>query len=281
MDGAGSGDTSDRGLQAGADPQWLERLCRRTDDELWRSYRFSLDASASEWPRVVFPAKGRERRVGEQEARFAFVSALLADEQAGDWAFAAECPTRLSYRFAHRGVGEKSQKALVDLALFCRGRAAIDDGCEAATLAVEFKSGGRSGKSEKDESIVKDVAKIVAEQSDALWFHVVRNANSATLEGLLRSVGAAFKIMSNPLKLADYLAVGKSARPLPKTVTFHVCVLNPDMTVSIHRTLDYRPKRVPDDFFLVDTQAARASLEIVDARGWSVYRGSDGTAAGR
>jgi hypothetical protein len=261
------------------DRQWLERLCRRTDDELWRSYRFfSLGDADAPWPKVVFPVKGKERRIGEQEARFAFVAALLADEEAADWALAAECPTRLSYRFAHRGANEKSQKALIDLALYHRRRATVDDRGDAATVAVEFKSGGRSGKSEKDDSIVKDVAKVVAEQSDALWFHTVRGAGGWTLEGLLRALSAAFKIMSNPLKLADYLAVGKAARPLPKTIAFHICVLNPDAMVSLHRTLDYRPKRVPDDFFVVDTQAARASLEIVDARGWRVYRGPDGTA---
>ena len=151
------------------DQEWLERLCRRTDDILWRSYRFALGASDAPWPRVMFPVKGHERRVGEQEARFAFLAALLGDPASASWAFAAEAPTRLSYRFAQRGASPRAQRALTDLALY-RG-----DG-DAAALAVEFKSGGRLGRSEQDDSLRKDVAKILAEQPPALWFHVVREA---------------------------------------------------------------------------------------------------------
>jgi hypothetical protein len=271
------GDVPRQGFSPATDRQWLERLCRRTDDVLWQSYRFSLGAAAggaaAEWPRVVFPPKGRERRVGEQEARFAFVTALLTGDGAGDWAFAAECPTRLSYRFAHRGAGEKSQRALTDLALYRRDAASVGDRCDAATLSIEFKSGGRSGKSEKDDSIVKDMAKIVAERPDALWFHTVRDANSANLQGLLNALKASLKTMGNPVRLADYVALGKTATPVPKAITFHICVLNPDLMLSLHRTLDYRPKRVPGDFFELDVQTLRSSLEIVDARGWSVYQG--------
>ena len=157
-----------------ATQQWLRQLCRRADELLWRSYRFATGAAGAPWPRVMFPRKGQVRRVSEHEARFAFVAALLAEPGAEPWAFAAEVPTRLSYRFAQRGTGEKAQKALTDLALYRHGH-------DEPALAVEFKSGGRSGKSEIDEGIRKDVAKILAEQPDALWFHVVRSANSATL----------------------------------------------------------------------------------------------------
>src|SRR5450759_3714974 len=76
-----------------------------------------------------------------------------------------------SYRFALGGSGAKAQRALTDLALY---RHAHDE----PALAVEFKSGGRSGKSEMDESIRKDVAKVLAEQPEALWLYVVRSVNN-------------------------------------------------------------------------------------------------------
>jgi len=247
--------------------RWLEELCRRTDDILWSSYRFALGVADAPWPRLMFPLKGRERRVGEQEARFAFVAALLADTNAEPWAFAAEVPTRLSYRFAQRGSGVKAQRALTDLALY---RHAHDE----PALAVEFTSGGRSGKTEIDESIRKDVAAILAEQPDALWFHVVRSVNNATLQGLLGTLDAAILRLSNPFKLRDYLAPCKIDEPRAKKMAFHICVLNPDMTTSIHRVRTYVPGKPERDFCTIATTATRTSLEIADGQGWSVHRGS-------
>jgi hypothetical protein len=244
---------------------WLERLCRRADDVLWDSYRFALGAADAPWPCVMFPLKGHERRIGEQEARLAFVAALLADADAASWALAAEVPTRLSYRFAQRGSGLKAQRALTDLALYRRPH-------DEPALAVEFKSGGRSGKTEIDESMRKDVAAILAEQPDALWFQVVRDANDATLSGLLRTLDAAISRLSNPFKLRDYLAPGKTVEPRAKTIAVHVCILNPDATLSLHRALKYVPGKPERDFFTVATTATGTALDFADGQGWSVYR---------
>ena len=243
--------------------RWLEELCRRTDEILWDSYRFATGAEDAPWPRVMFPLKGQERRVGEQEARFAFVAALLADPE--PWAFAAEVPTRLSYRFAHRGTGAKAQRALTDLVLYRHGH-------DEPAVAVELKSGGRSGRSEIDESINKDIAKILAEQPDALWFHLVRSVNSATLQGLLRTLDTAVSRLSSAGRLSAYLAPGKVVEPRAKTIAFHICVLNPDTTASIHRVLDYVPGKPQRDFFALETAAGRSSVEIADGQGWSVHR---------
>jgi hypothetical protein len=250
-----------------ATQEWLRALCRRTDELLWASHRFATGAAGAPWPRVMFPQKGQVRRAGEQEARFAFVAALLAEPGSEPWAFAAEVPTRLSYRFAGRGAGEKAQKALTDLALYRHGH-------DEPALAVEFKSGGRSGKSEIDEGIRKDVAKVLAEQPDALWFHVVRGVNSATLSGLLRTLDEAISRLSNPNRLSDYLAAGKTVEPRAKKIAVHVCVLNPDMTASIHRVLDYVPGKPERDFFTIEVAATGLSLEIADGQGWDVFRGS-------
>jgi len=250
-----------------ATQEWLRELCRRTDEILWSSYRFAMGMPGTPWPRILFPQKGQVRRVGEQEARFAFVAALLAEPGDEPWAFAAEVPTRLSYRFAHRGAGERAQKALTDLVLYRHGH-------DQPALAVEFKSGGRSGKSEIDESIRMGVAKVLAEQPDALWFHVVRSATSATLQGLLRALDEAVSRLSSPIRLSEYLAAGKTVEPRAKKIAFHLCVLNPDVTASIHGVLDYVPGKPKHDFFAIDVEATRDSLEIVEGHGWDVVRGS-------
>jgi hypothetical protein len=250
-----------------ATQEWLRSLCRRTDEILWGGYRFATGAAGAPWPRVMFPRKGKVRRVGGQEARFAFVAALLGDPGPEPWAFAAEVPTRLSYRSAHGGGSEKAQKALTDLALYRHGH-------DEPALAVEFKSGGRSGRSEIDEGIRKDVAKLLAEQPDALWYHVVRDANSATLSGLLRTLDEAISRLSSPLRLSDYLAAGKTVEPRAKQIAFHICVLNPELTASIHRVLDYVPGKPRRDFFTIEVTATRDSLAIPDGQAWEVFRGT-------
>jgi hypothetical protein len=269
------------------DQDWLAQLCRSTDDILWSGYRFAEGAPGAPWPRVLFPPKGHERRIGEHEARTAFTAALLADPAATPWAFAAEAPTRLSYRFAQRAGGSKAHRALTDLALY-------RDDPDTPALAVEFKSGGRSGRSEHDESIRKDMAKVLAEQPPALWFHLVRDVNEATLQGLLRTLDTAISHLSNPYKLAGYLASGKTPEPRAKAIAFHLCLLSPDAMVSVHRVLDYVPGKPKDEFFTLATalggdslasagdpaalggdasaSAGAAALEIADGQGWSVYR---------
>ncbi len=279
--------------QTTIDHDWLAELSRRTDDILWGGYRYSQGASDAPWPRVLFPLKGHEPRVGEHEARAAFIAALLADPAGAPWAFAAEAPTRLSYRFAGRTAGPRAHRALVDLALY-RGDP------DTPALAVEFKSGGRSGRSEQDENIRKDMAKVLAEQPAALWFHLVRDASETTLQGLLRTLDTAISQLSNPYKLAAYLASGKTYEPRAKQIAFHVCLLSVDAMVSVHRVLDYVPGKPKDEFFTlatasagegfappdeaaapagatapaVDSAPGAPALEIADGQGWSVYRTS-------
>ena len=76
------------------------------------------------------------------------------------------------------------------------------------------------------------------------------------------------------MRLSDYLAAGKTVEPRAKKIAFHVCVLNPDMTASIHRVLDYVPGKPKHDFFTIEVAATRDSLEIADGQGWDVFRGS-------
>jgi len=268
------------------DQEWLARLCRRGDEILWEGYRFALGEPGAAWPRLLYPVKGKERRVGELEARVALIAALLADPDAGTWALAVEAPTRLSYRLAGRASGPRAQRALIDLALYHGD----DDG---PALAVEFTSGGRSGKSEHDDSIRRDMAKVLAEQPAVLWFHVVRGTSGAALSGLLRALDAAMSLLSNPYRLAAYVAPGKTPEPRAKPIAFHLCIMEPAFTASLHRVLDYVPGRPDDEFFSLHEGAGApgpvtgapapagrpnapstvaATIELAERRGWSVYR---------
>ena len=267
------------------DQEWLARLCRQGDEILWEGYRFALGEPGAVWPRLLFPLKGKERRVGEQEARVALIAALLADSAAREWALAVEAPTRLSYRLAGGASGPRAQRALTDLALY-HG----DD--DSPALAVEFTSGGRSGKSEHDDSIRRDMAKVLAEQPAVLWFHVLRDAGGNAVAGLLRALDGAISLLSNPYRLAAYVAPGKTPEPRAKPIAFHLCILDQSLSASLHRVLDYVPGRPDDEFFsLSESAGARGSIggwapggrpdapptvavaiELAERRGWSVHR---------
>ena len=94
---------------------------------------------------------------------------------------------------------------------------------------------------------------MLAEQPAALWFHLVRDASETTLQGLLRTLDTAISQLSNPYKLAAYLASGKTYEPRAKQIAFHVCLLSADAMVSVHRVLDYVPGKPKDEFFTLAT----------------------------
>ena len=102
----------------------------------------------------------------------------------------------------------------------------------------------------------------------------MRSANSATLQGLLRALDEAISRLSSPIRLSEYLAAGKTVEPRAKKIAFHICVLNPGVTASIHSVLDYVPGKPRHDFFAIDVEATRDSLEIAEGRGWDVFRGA-------
>ena len=250
------------------DQEWLARLCRRGDEILWGAYRFALAEPGAAWPRLLFPLKGREHRIGEQDARVALIAALLTDPDGGAWALSVEAPTRLSYRPGGRAAGPRAQRAVTDLALYRGG-----DGPD---LAVAFTSGGRSGKAEHDDGIRREMAQVLAEQPAALWFHIVRDAGGPAVAGLLRALEAAVSLLSNPYKLAAYVAAGKTPEPRAKPIAFHLCLMETGLTASLHRVLDYVPGRPDDDFFSLDAGAGpltlAAAVELAERRGWSVHR---------
>ena len=85
----------------------------------------------------------------------------------------------------------------------------------------------------------------------------MRDGSDATLQGLLRTLDGAISQLSNPYKLGADLASGKTPEPRAKTIAFHLCVLNPDVTASIHRVLDYVPGKPKDEFFTLETTSTK------------------------
>ncbi len=80
----------------------------------------------------------------------------------------------------------------------------------------------------------------------------------------MRTLDAARSRLSSPLKLRDYLSPSKTVAPRAKTIVFHFCVLDPDVTVSIHSAPEYVPAKPERDVFTIVTTAVGPSHEIAD-----------------
>ena len=259
-------------VRLGLDESWLLEVCRRTDEILWESYAASCSADASDAEcRLLFPLREADRRVSEQEARFAFVLALAEQPPSGVM-FSPENPTRCKYRFKRAGEGTRVASGRTDIALY--------DCCDTTLpiLNIEFKASGRSGNASDSEDIRKDMAKLVAEgyeerPVDGMWFHLLRSTNNSSLHGLLGALRRELVQLSDKDTLARYSDPNDPAVPRRKRIAFHVCIINPVMKASVHRVLDYDPARVPEEFFMLDYTARRNGLDIPDGQAWDVQRG--------
>ena len=100
----------------------------------------------------------------------------------------------------------------------------------------------------------------------------MRDANTATLQGLLHTLDEAVSRLSSPVRLSDYLAAGKTVEPRAKKIAFHICVLNAGVTASLHGVLDYVPGKPKRDFFGVDVTRRPRGPQIAEGQGWEVFR---------
>jgi hypothetical protein len=251
---------------------WLRGVCRRTDQILWKSYATSCSPETPDGAcKLLFPLRAADRRVSEQEARFAFVLAL-AEQPANGIMFAPENPTRGKYRFKRAGEGTRVASGRTDISLY--------DCCNTTlpALNIEFKASGRSGNASGSEDIRKDMAKLVAEGAgavavDGMWFHLLRSTNNSSINGLLKALWQELVHLSDREVLRGYTDPQDPAVPRLKRIAFHICVINPLMTASVHRVLDYDPTAVPEDFFKLRYRAQRDGLDIEEGQGWDVHRG--------
>ena len=172
----------------------LESLCFKSSEILQKAYCCSIptDCNDSELlkTKLRFPyrrasktagdghSKKREIRVSEQESRFAFVEAIMQDD---DLQYCVETPTRKTYKFQDKSNNgspiedENGQSAMIDMTLFSN----------AEEINIEFKSQSISKQSANHMVIRKDLLKLMAEGKNGLFHHLYKSADSGTISGLL------------------------------------------------------------------------------------------------
>ena len=184
-------------------------ICNRADEMLWSAYGQSTSAPCGHF---VFPSPRDshkvKRRVSEQEARLAYIETLIENERK----YAIEAPTAKRYAFKQDAT---ERAAMTDLCVYARGQ---EQECN-----VEFKSGGASNNrtSNNNEHIRKDVEKLLREEPWGVWYHLLRECNSATVASLVAVLNK--KIDEVAAERQDLAARGMSV---------HICVL--ESGVSLH-----------------------------------------------
>jgi len=171
----------------------LESLCLKSDEILQKAYcPIRKDCTDSERlkSKLRFPykrssktegdsnSKKVEVRVSEQESRFAFVEAIIQDD---DLQYCVETPTAKTYNFQDKSnkgnpiVDENGQSAMMDMTLFSNEE----------EINIEFKSQGISKEATDHMVIRKDLLKLMAEGKNGLFHHLYKSANKGTIPGLL------------------------------------------------------------------------------------------------
>jgi hypothetical protein len=178
--------------------QDVASLVEATDKLLWGAYR-SATHGTKPTGRLVFPRKSNGSvRVSEQEAK----QLLIEKISDSPFFFSVETPTLDNYGFS--GKGERN--ASTDLTLY--------QTVSKPFLNFEFKAHNTSTKRLKRKHINKDIHKLVFENTNGFWFHILEKANGTGIETIWDTIRHELKSVTQMERKFN-----------EKLMTFHCCVL--------------------------------------------------------
>jgi len=156
--------------------------------------------------------------------------------------FAVEVPTTHQYTFS----GTTKMSARTDLVVYtCRPD---DPQTLVRNLAIEFKA-----HNPRVQAIRKDLEKLLREECDGLWFHVLQNADSKTIPALMvkftQAIGDLRYLWQECLHTLSISAVVKEKR------------------FWLHRTLVPAHDTTPD--LSIDYEIRGKKIVVRDGRGWT------------
>jgi len=186
----------------------LIEINRRLSYDLWNVSCFNKKSFGLS-PRLIFPVKrtNEEIRISEQEARILYCNIL----NNLNYFYSIETPTDETYK----QTGNTPLSALSDISIYRY----IDN--EFIKMAnVELKAHNPATK-----NISKDIEKIIREEKDGNWFHVLKNIDKATLPSVFNKFILAFEKYK-----------GKGSK---KFILFCICIL--EKKFSIIKRFDYDP----------------------------------------
>lgn len=235
-------------MPATLDPRLIE-LVGATDTALWEAYHSAIKGKCPAGG-LIFPLKADGTiRVSEQEAR----QSLIAKLQNSAFPFSVETPTVGRYRFSSEG----ERSASTDLTLYGPNGARL--------LNFEFKAGNTSTAATNLSHITKDIQKLILEDVDGFWFHILNATDRGSVEKLWETIRQELKSV-----------VRQTAPDLrAKQLTFHCCVLRQGFSVQTTFALD-NLCRAEDWLMNVAPPCFRVGrqqlIDIGGAEGWFVNR---------
>ena len=230
----------------------LKAIIKQTDMLLWNSYHASLNSQYDALnTRLIFPKSApKSIRVSEQEARFIFSNQL----NNSTFLFSVETLTQQGYQQK----GNKKSGARTDLTIYSETGKRI--------LNVEFKAVTISTRATKKTKfpISKDIQKMLHEENNGLWFHILGSVNNSTIKELF----GTFKE-----SILEYIKKSPDAIK-NKNIIFHICVLKHKFSLQRELKLEINEEleKNLDEFFNVDYSVSRDNLKsFSNDQGWIFF----------
>jgi hypothetical protein len=175
--------------------EFLLELVQQASEELLKIY-FN---NPSRRTLLKFPyyRDKNEKRISEQELRFVLIS-IHDQNKFPDYQYSIETPTLEKYTFK----GSKKRSAASDLSFYFENE---------KVLNLELKA-----RNPQQESIDKDIEKLVTENCNGAWIHILKNEDKGTVKTLFKKFIKSFENL------------GPSKRP----ISFHILILETQTLLS-------------------------------------------------
>jgi|GEM_PF-618502 len=219
--------------------------------------------------RIIFPLyhndtdEGKER-ISEQEARFLFIQELTKSYE--DVFYSVETPTLKNYIFSKKL--NKKDDSLPKVADTGGTSASTDssiynDDIQKPSYNIEFKAHNVSQK-----NITKDILKLIAEDSNGLFFHLLENVDDKTLtveKNSEEGVIIKYKNAIGHIKTYNDISILLGNINSAKDIIFFICSLNPKFILCKKGT---KKEILESDNFFDFKYNFKKKVQIENLNGW-------------
>jgi len=195
----------------------LTELFQQTCIKLWNLSDVESEPSALA-PRLVYPLRGKEIRISEQEARLVCCSIL----DHSSLFYSVETPTNKTYQQK----GNKFIRGRTDLTIYKSGTQPFQ-----RDIYIEFKNPGSSEK-----QVGKDIEQLVREGYTGGYFQIVCKTNSGTFKKLFQKYTYGFIEYQKLFSPEEF-----SSKKI--SILFCFCVLQKQKQKAYMRPFLYQPSK--------------------------------------